>query len=412
VTEDDPQSSAVLVVTYYYPPDMASGAARPHRLTKYLRRLGHDVVVLSSRKASDPIDQDPRVHRVLTEGEGQELAGVTGFVERWFRRGLFNQDPGTLWATRVMRSAPSLFPQAERPVMISTAPPFTVHLAALAMKLRYKWPWIADFRDPLAGNPFRITFTTIWTDAYFERLIMRHADAVIANTSAVAEMWRQRYPQWKSKIHVVWNGFDPENAPAALPARGTPMVLTHVGVIYGDRNPLPIVSALGSLIEAGHLDPKNFRVQLYGPLQVAETAMSKLESISRQGWLDIRNETIPKIEAAKLTAEADYLLLLDVLGNQAGLQVPAKLFEYICIGRPILASTTAGSAVMHILTKAGIPHLCFTGEQSDAAKQSLIDFFSLPTTPTPPSDWFQTEFNAENQAAFLSRMVRDLHCRV
>jgi hypothetical protein len=144
-------------------------------------------------------------------------------------------------------------------------------------------------------------------------------------------------------------------------------------------------------------------------MDITEAGLSRLESIRRQGWLDMRNEIIPKTEAVKLTAEADYLLLLDAQGAQAGLQVPAKLFEYICIGRPILASTTPGSPVVQILAKAGIPHLCFTGEEGDAGRQRLIEFFSLPTTPSPPSDWFQREFSADHQAAFLSNMVRNLH---
>jgi glycosyltransferase involved in cell wall biosynthesis len=355
------------------------------------------------------MQSEPDIHRVLDEGEGDERTGITGFLERCLRKAIFNQDAGILWSARAVAFAPSLYPGAEHPVVISSAPPLTAHLAGLGMKLRYKWPWIADFRDPLAGNPFRISSATARTDPYFERLIMRHADVVIANTSTVAKMWKQRYPQWKAKFQVVWNGFDPETSPSALPVRGMPKMLTHVGVVYGNRNPWPIVSALNSLTEAGHLDPQKFRVRLYGPLDIEENAMKRLASLSELGWLDIRNETIPKPEAAKLTAEADYLLLLDVLGDQGGLQVPAKLFEYICIGRPILASTTPGSPVMEILANSGIPHLCFTGEEGDGAKQRLIDFLSLPTTPSAASDWYQTEFNAENQAAFLSNMVRELN---
>jgi glycosyltransferase involved in cell wall biosynthesis len=248
---------------------------------------------------------------------------------------------------------------------------------------------------------------TARTDPFFERLIFRHADIVIANTSSVAEMWKERHPRWKHKIRLVWNGFDPENAPKALPVSAADIrTLAHVGTIYGDRDPLPVLSAIDLLIQSGAVDWRRLKVGLYGPLHLKdEAASARLESFARREWLEIRNMQIDKEEAAKLTASTDYLLLLDVLGSKAGLQVPAKLFEYISIGRPILASTTGGSPVADILAKSSVPHLCYDGKWTDTERQRMIEFFSLPSEPVEPSDWFQTTFNAMAQASAISHFA-------
>jgi glycosyltransferase involved in cell wall biosynthesis len=400
------QLPPVLILAYYYPPDIASGAARPYRHTKYLAKLGHDVRVISSRTASSPLDGAPDIDRILAEGDGDERTGISGFIERCFRKAIFHHDPGVVWVPRVVAHALSLYRKREQPVILSSAPPITTHLAGLILKLWHGWRWIADCRDPLTGNPFRRSSATVKTDPYFERLMFRYADAVIANTDTVAALWAERYPRWKHKIHVVWNGFDPENAPAALPiVGGSPRTLAHVGVIYGDRDPLPILAEISSLMNAKLLSPRQLRVCLYGPIEpTSEHALSALHSIAQQGWLEMRNEIIPKQEAAKLTAGVDYLLLLDVLGDAAGLQVPAKLFEYICIGRPILASTAPGSPVAAILSKSDIPHLCYSSS-GDEMTRRMVEFFSLPPEPAKPSEWFQTTFNARDQAKFISNLT-------
>jgi hypothetical protein len=294
-------------------------------------------------------------------------------------------------------------------VLLSTSPPLTTHLAALWLKLRYGWKWIADFRDPLVGNPFRKQRWVVCSDRILERLFFRYADALIANTDPVAELWRARYPQWLGKVHVLWNGFDPEDetGPRPLPTR-TYRVLAHVGSMYGDRHPNLVLGSVARLIQQGRLAPERLRIQLIGPVSPQAQPHPRLaETLRASGCLEINAKLVPRAEAGRIIGEADQLLLLDVLNAKAGLQVPGKLFEYIRIGRPILASTTENSPVERILKASGVPYACIYENLPEAeSDRRVLAFLQLPVQPVHPSAWFHETFAAEGQARKLSALVK------
>ena len=95
----------------------------------------------------------------------------------------------------------------------STYPPLGPHLAAWRLGHLAKLPWVADFRDPMGYNPGEAHFMprrSKLVAKYLERRSMRAARAVVANTDGAAERLIGMYPEWRDKIHVIWNGFDPE----------------------------------------------------------------------------------------------------------------------------------------------------------------------------------------------------------
>ena len=101
--------------------------------------------------------------------------------------------------------------------------------------------------------------------------------------------------------------------------------------------------------------------------------------------------------------EADALLLVQ---PQSDVQVPGKLFEYICIGRPILALVPRASAIEQILQKSGIPHVCIYGDDTATlADQKLVEFLRLPNAASEASEWFRTNFNAEEQTKKLAEII-------
>ncbi len=125
----------------------------------------------------------------------------------------------------------------------------------------------------------------------------------------------------------------------------------------------------------------------------------------REGWLELR-PSVPKAEAQQLMEEADSLLLVQ---PQTDIQVPGKLFEYICIGRPILALVPRSSAVEHILEQSGIPHVCIYGDDEPAtADQKMLEFLRFPNQPVRYSAWFEQNFNADSQARQLAAIIEDV----
>jgi hypothetical protein len=127
-----------------------------------------------------------------------------------------------------------------------------------------------------------------------------------------------------------------------------------------------------------------------------------LDEAKREGLLKLVPAVLRQ-EAQRMTAEAHGLLLLQ---PQSTIQVPAKLYEYICVGRPILALVPRSSAVEEILEKAGVRFVCvYTDDPPEDVDRKLVEFLRLPTQPSQYSDWFRDNFNAEYQAGQLSSII-------
>ena len=393
----------VLMLAYVYPPDNYSGAARPHRFAKYLQRLGHSVTIVAAG-AVDGVVRQENVIRVRGE---LEHVPRKNRVEQVFRILLFNYDEGATWIPRATRTAGQLLRMEPRTVLFSTSPPVTTHLAALWLKNRYGCRWIADFRDPLVGNPFRTVRRVKAVDAAIEKFVFDRADVLVANTEPVERMWRERRPEHKHKFRVIYNGFDPEDAPVASPIQPRPYrTLTHVGIIYGTRQPTLLLSSIERLNRRNEIAPGSLKIQLLGPANLDTGAEAVIQRLQAAGLVEFTPDTIPKEQSREVTSNSDYLLLLDVLGREGGLQIPAKLFEYISIGRPILALTLRESPVAQILQRSGTRHTCiYPDDKEHDIDTHVRTFLDTPSDVMPASAWFNDNFHAEAQARVLSKLI-------
>src|SRR5262249_31067301 len=145
-------------------------------------------------------------------------------------------------------------------------------------------------------------------------------------------------------------------------------IIRHVGSVYGDRYPEPLIQSMRRLIASGRLNPSSVRLDLVGPLSVPGV------NLPAEPWFQCTPRQVSKNEANRLIQQADYLLLLDVTTNNIGLQVPAKIFDYIQIGRPIIARTVRESPVDRILGQSGIPHAClYAGDSEDEIDRRLLE---------------------------------------
>lgn len=292
----------------------------------------------------------------------------------------------------------------EKFVVFSTYPPLGVIPAGLMAYLRDRLPWISDFRDPLSlglGDKFLSRRQRFWNQQ-LEARVFRQAAAVIANVEGAAAMWRERYPRQAKKLHVIPNGFDPEDAPRAreIPLRSQKLIV-HAGGLYHGRTPNAIVESLGRLRTSG--EAMAAKIVLLGHVD-EKTGLDKplYDRAQSEGWLEMQAQ-VSRSEARRVLEEADTLLLIQ---PQSDVQIPGKLFEYICIGRPVLALVPRKSAIEEILQKSGIPHVCvYNDDAPDVSDQKLLEFLQIPSTPAQPSEWFRTNFNAEEQTKKLAKVI-------
>ena len=401
----------VLLLAYAFPPENLPGAARPWRFYRYLPEFGYEPFVITG-SPQDPERPNANVTCVPDLTEASPPRSPRRLIQAAIRKTIRPGDVGSLWTPDAFGAAKQLLRKGPISAVYSTFPSLNVHLVALALKKRHGLPWIADFRDALSDNIFglRTKVSRLFEDS-IEKWIVSEADALTIVSDAIADQWRKRYPRHAHKIHLLWNGFDPDQPvrPAPLPVRPY-RVLAHIGTFYGGRTPAPVLGSVARLIERGQLDPARFRLRFVGDFTPENQTL--FDMAARTGCLEYENRHAPRPEALRVMAESDYLLMADNNSLLAGLTftVPAKLFEYIQVGRPILALTEPDSPVDRILKGSGIPIVTIqAGLPEPEVDRRLLNFLQLPSDPPiEPSAWFQETFDGRRQTGTLAALLNSI----
>jgi glycosyltransferase involved in cell wall biosynthesis len=210
---------------------------------------------------------------------------------------------------------------------------------------------------------------------------------------------------------VIWNGYDPEEmiAPTPIPPRPY-RVIAHFGSFYGGRAPVMALASVLRLVRRGVLDPARFRFRLVGSIgpQIVATNHDLFRQLTALGCLEFV-PPMPRPQALEAMMQSDSLLLADNNSAAIGHTVPAKLFEYIRVGRPVLALTVNGSPVEQILTMSGVPFVTLTPELDESVIDArMVEFLNLSTKAVGLSEQFLQEFNGRNQARALAGLIDKL----
>jgi glycosyltransferase involved in cell wall biosynthesis len=407
-------SRCLLVVAYHYPPDGAIGGARPARFVRYLPEVGWTPIVCTAAAAESSVGLQvigvPDRSRAIWEGANDIVSPVSRWQrtrELFLRRFLYPGAFGLTWRSEVAQATLHAVSgqQLAPTVVFSSFPPLASSFAGHRIARRLGIPWVADLRDPVA---FGMAGSGSWLarkcKQRAEMEVFRDADAVIINTEAMADAYAERFPQWRHKMHVIWNGFDPADSLVACPIpERSVRVLSHVGSLYSGRNPLQILASVQRLRETASANAPKLRIDLVGPTIVDAACQELIRHGIAEGWVNHRAGSIPKEEALRVSAESDFLFLVQ---PQSSLQVPGKLFEYIQFGRPILSLAPKDSAIEWILVRAGVPYVnVYPDDSAQETDQKVARFLELESEPVPASTWFQQTFNAERQTAQLAEIL-------
>lgn len=351
----------LLVVTYYYPPQPGSGSNRWAALAKYLRRLGHDVTVLTaappghSPAAAEGVvrtanlNSNPLLRRVLLRGARPEPSSSVAGSEDvppgvmppvlWK---VFVPDPWLIsWNPAARRALRRLLREARFDCVVSSSPAMSTHLLPLALGRR-RPAWIAEFRDGWTFEPLVPPFPTRpqrALNAWLERRTVTTADAVVAATAPIAEDFRARFGV---RTWLVSNGFDPElgSGPPLPAADAHRMSFVHTGGLVGPwrRDARPLLKALRRLIETDPGLAERVELVVAGRPEGDEAAL-----LENAGLGDVvrRCGYLPRDEALALQRAAGALVL--ITSRNRG-EATGKLYEYMAARRPVIALAEGNEA--------------------------------------------------------------------
>ncbi|MDP2004472.1 MAG: glycosyltransferase [Rubrivivax sp.] len=368
----------VLMVAFHFPPLAgSSGIQRTLRFMQHLPACGWQPLVLTAtagayeRTSQDlmaDIDPGTVVRRALALDTARHLALKGRYVGAMAR-----PDRWVSWRFDAVRQGMRMIREFRPQAIWSTYPIATAHVIGAELQRRSGLPWVADFRDPMAQQGYPADPLTWQAYKQIERTAVERASASTFTSPSAALEYRQRYPAAAGRLSVLENGFDEEAfaGAGALPlSRSEPLnpgavTLLHSGIVYpSERDPTQLLAALRRLHEGGVIDPTTLRLRFRAP--VAEDLLRRLAA--EHGVLPYL-EICPAVGYREALAEmlrADALMIMQASNCNA--QIPAKLYEYLRAGRPVLCLSDPAGDTAAALRAAGLDAIARLDDAQDIAR--------------------------------------------
>lgn len=404
----------VLIITYYWPPSGGAGVQRWLKFVKYFRDFGWEPVVYTPENPEAPAN-DNSLAEDIPEGvevlktkiwepyrwykkfTGQkpdekvnagflsekEKPGLAEKVSVWIRGNLFIPDARKYWIEPSIKFLKNYLEKHPVDAIVSTGPPHSMHLIALALKQKTGMCWVADFRDPWTQIDFYHQLQlSKWADKKHHRLEKKVLDAADSVVTVSPTCARDLEKISEKEVEVITNGFDPDDFNHLSPKSSERFVLLHIGAINKDRNAKNLWGAIAELCQENDDFKQKLIIKLIG-----KTDISARQSITKNK-LDNHLEIIPYLphkEAIGHSQTASLLLLpLNNTPTVKGI-VTGKLFEYLAMQKPILSigPTDGDSAKIIRETKAG---KTFGFENKEGIKQYILDTFEKKSEFSEPTN--------------------------
>ena len=377
----------LLILSYYFPPVGQSGVQRVLKLVKYLPQYGWQPVVITPAHGGsgvydtelladagstpvirtcslDPLFLTPR----RAAARSPQRGGLVAALSRW---AIPDNKLGWIpFALRAGRSAAARYPIA---AILSSAPPYSSHLAGLRLRRALGKPLVSDFRDSWT----RYTWVSYpmplhrRLDRWLESRVVAGSDLVLGVNQQIVNELRADHPAHAGRCRLLSHGFDPGDFRDPVPSDREHFIIAHTGTLINDRSPRPLLNALRIIKARNPAMSARIRVVFAGQCRPADEALA-----ANAGLADIVTFSgyLPHSRSVLLLQRAACLWL--VMGPEETANVtPGKLFEYLGARRPILATAPQQGQAAAIIreTAAGQVFAPAAPDQLATAIEALVE---------------------------------------
>jgi glycosyltransferase involved in cell wall biosynthesis len=365
-----------LLVSYSFPPVGGAGVQRMVKLAKYLPEHGVQPAVLTVANPSVPVidhslerDVAPEMEvvRARTFEPGYALKKATwkahaagdggaavslrsrivgGLKKRagTLARQVLVPDPQILWQPAAQLAVARRLAAGADDVVLVSAPPFSQFLLAPIVRASRRAAVVLDYRDEWSTYRTAYEMTGRLAAAVggpLEETLLRAAHAVTTATPEFREnlLARHRFLD-ERRVVVIPNGYDRDDFPAARPEPPADrFVLTYAGTIFKLTSARGLLGAVRRLHAAEPALARKLELRFYG--RVVDTEQDAFAGMDALGVRQLGYVDHAALFEVLAASHMTLCLLDDVPGNER--IYPAKVFELMHLGRPVLTLAPEGA---------------------------------------------------------------------
>ncbi len=415
----------VLIITYYWPPSGGSGVQRWLKFVKYFEEYGitpivytvdnPDYAIVDETLKSDipsgvevlkqPIWEPYNIAKFLSRKKSNNASmgfltkkkSIGAKITSYIRANYFIPDARIYWVKPSVKFLKNYLAKNHVDAIISSGPPHSLHLIALALKKELGIPWLSDFRDPWTEidylHQLPLSKKALRKHDRLEKEVLNHSDAVVV----VGETMRQSYLSENKNTLVITNGYDQDLSESVSKVkRDEKFSITHIGLMNEDRNPIILWKVLSELCNEDKEFADNLIIRLIG--KVSGLVLSEIEKYGLSDNFELI-EYLPHNEVLEHQKSSQLLLLaLNNVGSAKGI-ITGKIFEYLISKRPIVAIAPMDGDLAKIIQETQSGDVVDFNDRTSLAKVVKKHYLSYTSK--------SLEVNSENVSQFHRKQLTE-----
>ena len=245
-------------------------------------------------------------------------------------------------------------------IIFSTGGPACSHLTGILITFFSKKKLFSQLQDPLFGKGIGRSSTSSNYLRIFEKLLLKRCHKLIFVTKTAALESKRRNLLFKNKIQGIYTGalkqkMNKINLKKKL-SKKKKIILTHLGTLYSSRNFKNLIQAIEFLSKQKKISLNKIRI-----LNLGDIYGKKQQSDCNKNYITWK-KSFDRIQALNKCNQSDILLLIQHTDDRSKLTFPYKVYEYLNLGKPILALIN-NSELKKMLVKRG--HICANIKDND-----------------------------------------------
>jgi glycosyltransferase involved in cell wall biosynthesis len=376
----------IIFIAHYFPPLNSSGARRVNSFAKYLSEWGHDVTVITTKKTfrdgllTEPVPDYLNLLEINNIGQlsgtfvrdelrgnpesllkarsrlGQCLLLLKRFMMKGFGQLLDHRLFFAIQFASPLLSLNVKTALTEADVVITSCPPWLMHMSGWLIKKRFKKKWVADYRDQFSGNHIlRGSSISRPIELWIDKCLLRSADFV----TVISSPMKYYYDQFHSNVFCIENGYDDAVFKEAnlsqvhcdyLPHKD--FTIRYMGTITADRIPKILFEAIAKLNQTSI---KKIIVEFYGESSLLNKQLNDF-GLDLIQYVKFKPQ-LSYINAIKAMLTADALYFIETSDNSSFSSrgvLTTKLFEYLAAKKPIIAEIKSSSLAASYIKMSGL----------------------------------------------------------